>query len=348
MQATAKQIAQLLGGIIVGDENVTVQGPAKIEEGIAGAISFLGNPKYEPYLYSCQSSIVLVPNDFEPKQAITATLIKVADVYSSLGILLEHFNQATQPKATKKIDQQAYVAATATIAEGATIDALAYLADKVKVGKNVRIYPHVYIGEGVVIGDDVTLHTGVKIYAACLIGNQVTIHANSVIGSDGFGFAPQADGSYQKIPQLGNVILEDRVEIGANSVIDRATMGSTIIREGAKLDNLIQVAHNVTIGKNTVLASQVGIAGSTHLGDSCMIGGQVGFAGHLQIADGTKIQAQSGIAQSVKHPNTALWGSPAMDYRQYARAAVVFKQLPQLQQRIAKLERMLQQQEKKQ
>ncbi len=339
MEATAKQIAQLLGGEIIGDEQVRVSGPAKIEEGIAGAISFLGNMKYEHYLYKCASSIVLVPNEFEPKEAVSATLIKVKDVYSSLGILLEHFNQANQEKKVANISEQAYIGQEVKIGEGAVIEPLAYIGDGVVMGANVHVYPQVYIASGVRIGDNVTLHPGVKVYKDCQIGNEVTIHANAVIGSDGFGFAPQADGSFQKIPQLGNVIIEDRVEIGANTVIDRATMGSTLIGEGVKLDNLIQIAHNVSIGKNTVMASQVGVAGSTHIDESCMIGGQVGFAGHLKIAKGTKIQAQSGIGQSIKKENTAVWGSPAMDYKKYFRAAIVFKQLPDLQRQVDQLQR---------
>lgn len=339
MQATAKQIAQLLGGEIIGDEQVAVSGPAKIEEGVAGAISFLGNMKYESYLYNCASSVVLVPADFEPKQPVTATLIKVKDVYTSLGVLLEHFNQANQERKAANISDQAYIGKNTTIGEGAVVDALAYIANDVQIGANVRIYPQVYVAAGVQIGDNVTLYPGVKIYKDCQVGNEVIIHANAVIGSDGFGFAPQADGSFQKIPQLGNVVIGNRVEIGANTVIDRATMGSTIIEDGVKLDNLIQVAHNVKIGQNTVMASQVGVAGSTQIDESCMIGGQVGFAGHLKIAKGTKIQAQSGIGQSIKKENTAVWGSPAMDYKKYFRAAIVFKQLPELQRQVDRLQK---------
>ncbi len=341
MQVTAQQICDLLGGQIVGDGQVLVSGPAKIEEGQKGAISFLGNMKYEHYIYDCPSSVILVSKDFEPQKPLTSTLIKVDDVYSSLGILLQHFNEALQDNSPNYISEQAYIDGTAQIGENAQIDALAYIAKGVKIGKNVRIYPQVYIGENVEIGDDVTLYAGVKIYHHCKIGNQVVIHSNAVIGSDGFGFAPQADGSYQKIPQLGNVILQDAVEVGANTVIDRATMNSTLIEEGVKLDNLIQIAHNVSIGKNTVVASQVGVAGSTHIGESCMIGGQVGFAGHLKIANRTKIQAQSGLAQSVKKENTALWGSPAMDYKKYFRAAVVFKHLPELQKQVYSLQKEL-------
>lgn len=347
MKVTAKQISDLLGGEIIGDENVTVNAPAKIEDGQKGAISFLGNMKYEHYVYSCASSIILVAQDFEPKQALTATLIKVADVYSSLGILLEYFNEATQSKPTGVVSPEAFIHESVSLGTNPTIDAFAYVGKGATIGDNVRIYPQVYVGEGVNIGDNVTLYSGVKIYKDCRLDNQIIIHANAVIGSDGFGFAPQADGSFQKIPQLGNVWLKDSVEIGANTVIDRATMGSTVIERGVKLDNLIQVAHNVSIGKNTVVASQVGIAGSTHIGENCMVGGQVGFAGHLQIANGTKIQAQSGLAQSVKQENTALWGSPAMDYKKYFRSAVIFKRLPELQQQITFLQKELDKIQKK-
>ncbi|BDS12508.1 UDP-3-O-(3-hydroxymyristoyl)glucosamine N-acyltransferase [Aureispira anguillae] len=341
MQVKASLINQLLGGELVGNPDVLVSKPAKIEAGEPGAISFLGNLKYESYVYTCQSSVILVAKDFEPKQNITATLIKVADVYASLGILMQYFSEAMEAQQQKEISKQAYIHEQATVGEGARVDAFAYIEKGAKIGKNAVIYPHVYIGEDVVIGDDVTLHSGVKIYRGCQLGNQVTVHANAVIGSDGFGFAPQADGSYQKIPQLGIVILGDRVDVGANTVIDRATMDATIIEEGVKLDNLIQVAHNVRVGKNTVLASQVGVAGSTQIGENCMVGGQVGFAGHLKIANGTKIQAQSGLAQSVKQENTAIWGSPAIDYKRYYRCAIVFKNLPDLQKQVDQIQKQL-------
>lgn len=339
MQVKASLINQLLGGELVGNPDVLVTKPAKIEAGEPGAISFLGNMKYEAYVYTCASSVILVHKDFEPKQSLDATLIKVDDVYASLSVLMQHFSDAMEAAQEKQISKQAYVHETATIGEGAKIDAFAYVEKGAVIGKNATIYPHVYVGADVILGNNVTLHSGVKIYRACRLGDDVTIHANTVIGSDGFGFAPQADGSYKKIPQLGIVWIANKVEIGANTVIDRATMDATVIEEGAKLDNLIQVAHNVRIGKHTVLASQVGVAGSTQIGDNCMIGGQAGFAGHLKIANGTKIQAQSGLAQSVKEENTALWGSPAIDYKHYYRCAIVFRNLPDLQKKVDKIEK---------
>lgn len=341
MKVKASQIAQLVGGKLIGDPDVWVSKPAKIEEGSPGSISFLGNMKYESYLYSCASSVVLVALDFEPKQPITATLIKVEDVYSSLAVLMQHFGQLQQTVLPPKIAAQAYVHPEAQIGKGVRIDAFAYVEKGAIIADNAVIYPHCYVGESVEIGEGTILHSGVKIYRACQIGNRVIIHANTVIGSDGFGFAPQSDGSYKKIPQLGNVIIENEVEIGANTVIDRATMNATLIEQGVKLDNLIQVAHNVKIGKNTVMASQVGVAGSTQIGASCMIGGQVGFAGHLKIANRTKIQAQSGIGQSVKKEDTAIWGSPAIDYKKYYRCAIVFKNLPELQKQVDKIQKIL-------
>ena len=254
---------------------------------------------------------------------------------------MQHFGQLQQTVLPPKIAAQAYVHPEAQIGKGVRIDAFAYVEKGAIIADNAVIYPHCYVGESVEIGEETILHSGVKIYRACQIGNRVIIHANTVIGSDGFGFAPQSDGSYKKIPQLGNVIIENEVEIGANTVIDRATMNATLIEQGVKLDNLIQVAHNVKIGKNTVMASQVGVAGSTQIGASCMIGGQVGFAGHLKIANRTKIQAQSGIGQSVKKEDTAIWGSPAIDYKKYYRCAIVFKNLPELQKQVDKIQKIL-------
>lgn len=339
MQVKASLISQLLGGELIGNPDVLVSKPAKIEEGEPGAISFLGNMKYESYVYTCASSVILVHKDFVPKQALEATLIKVADVYASLSVLMQHFSDAMAAQEDKQVSPQAYIHDSVELGADAKVDAFAYIEKGAKIGKNVTIYPQVYVGADVVLGDNVTLHSGVKIYRSCQLGDDVTIHANTVIGSDGFGFAPQADGSYKKIPQLGIVLIANKVEIGANTVIDRATMDATIIEEGAKLDNLIQVAHNVRIGKHTVLASQVGVAGSTQIGENCMVGGQAGFAGHLKIANGTKIQAQSGLAQSVKEENTAIWGSPAIDYKRYYRCAIVFKNLPELQKKVDKMEK---------
>jgi UDP-3-O-[3-hydroxymyristoyl] glucosamine N-acyltransferase len=347
MQVKASLISQLLGGELVGNPDVLVSKPAKIEAGEPGAISFLGNMKYESHVYTCASSVILVHKGFEPKEVLEATLIKVDDVYASLSVLMQYFSDAMEATEEKEISKQAYIHETAEIGAGAKIDAFAYVEKGAKIGRNVTIYPHVYVGAEVILGDNVTLHSGVKIYRACQLGDDVIVHSNTVIGSDGFGFAPQADGSYKKIPQLGIVLIANKVEIGANTVIDRATMDATIIEEGAKLDNLIQVAHNVRVGKHTVLASQVGVAGSTQIGDNCMVGGQAGFAGHLKIANGTKIQAQSGLAQSVKKENTAIWGSPAIDYKRYYRCAIVFKNLPELQKQVDKIEKQFQQLSKK-
>lgn len=341
MQVKASVICQLLKGELVGNPDVLVSKPAKIEEGEPGAISFLGNPKYESYIYTCQSSVILVTKDFEPKQALSATLIKVEDVYASLGILMQHFSDAMQAKQEKKISPQAYIHETATIGDGAKVDAMAYIAKGAKIGKNAVIYPHVYIGEDVEIGDDVILYSGVKIYHACQLGNRIIVHANAVIGSDGFGFAPQKDGSYKKIPQLGIVIIGDDVEIGANTVIDRATMDATVLENGVKLDNLIQIAHNVRVGKDSIMASQVGIAGSTQIGSNCMVGGQAGFGGHIKIANGTKVQAQSGVAQTIKKENTAIGGTPAIDHARYFRCMIAYKNLPDLQKQVHKIQSQL-------
>lgn len=340
---TAKMLQQLLGGELVGDPTATVSKPAKIEQGEEGAISFLGNLKYEPYLYTCQSSIILVPQDFEPKKPVKPTLLKVEDVYASLSVLLEHFGQQAQQTTTTAISPQAYIHPTAQIGVNAHIEAFAYVGEGVIIGDNVTLYAHSYVGQSAVLGNQVVLYSGVKVYHHCQLGDRVIVHANAVIGSDGFGFAPQKDGSYKKIPQLGNVVIESDVEIGANTVIDRATMDSTHIGKGAKLDNLVQVAHNVGIGAHSVIASQVGIAGSTQLGTHCMIGGQAGFAGHLNIANGTKVQAQSGLAQSIKKEGTAVWGSPAIDYKHYYRCAIVFKNLPDLQRQVDQLQKKLDQ-----
>ena len=296
MEFSAQQIADFLHGEIIGDNQVKVNNLSKIEEGKPGTLTFLANPKYTHHIYTTQASIVLVNRDFEPEQKIKATLIKVNDAYSCLAQLLNLVNQARPEK--KGIDKDTCIAASATISQSVYIGAFAYVSENVKVGENVKIYPQVYIGDNVTIGDNTILYPGVKIYHDCVIGKNCIIHAGAVIGADGFGFAPH-NGIYVKIAQIGNVIIEDQVEIGANTTIDRATMGSTIVRKGAKLDNLIQVAHNVEIGENTVMAAQVGVAGSTKIGSHCMVGGQVGFAGHITIGDRVNIGAQSGIPNHV-------------------------------------------------
>lgn len=326
MEFSAKQIAEFIQGEIVGNENATVHTFAKIEEGIPGAISFLSNPKYTPYIYTTQSSIVLVNKDFVPEQEIKATLIKVENAYDSLAKLLTLYEQS-KPKKTG-IDSLAYVASTAKIGENVYIAPFAYIGDYAEIGNDVMIHAHATIGEHVKIGNNCVVYPNTTVYHDCRIGNNCTLHAGSVIGADGFGFAPTPDG-YEKIPQIGIVILEDNVEIGANTCIDRATMGATVIHKGVKLDNLIQVAHNVEVGENTVMASQVGVAGSTKIGQWCMFGGQVGVAGHIKVGDKVTVGAQTGIAGSIKSENT-VQGSPAIDAKNFGRSSVVFKKLPDI------------------
>ena len=336
MQVTAKDLAILLNGTVEGNPDIMVHKPSKIEEGEIGTISFLGNPKYEHYAYTTQSSVLLVSQAFVPTQSIAATLIRVEDVYASVAILLDRFG-AVEKKAAI-ISSRASIHAGATIAEGVTIGDFVVIEQGACIGHASFIYPQVYIGENVKIGKNVILYPGVRVYKDCEIGDNCILHANTVIGSDGFGFAPLEDGSYKKVVQIGNVIIERNVEIGANTAIDRATMGSTIIREGVKLDNLIQIAHNVEVGRNTVIAAQTGIAGSTKLGEQCMIGGQCGFVGHITVADGTKTQAQSGVASTIKEPNKAWFGYPAIPYNDYLRAFTIFKKLPDLAKRVLAIE----------
>lgn len=326
MEFSAKQIAEYTQGTIVGDENATVHTFAKIEEGVPGALSFLSNPKYTPYIYETQSSIVLVNKDFEPEHDIKATLIKVDNAYESLAKLLALY-ETFKPKKSG-IDPLAFIAKSATIGEGAYIAPYAVIGEGVVIGKNCSIHAHAVIGDGVKIGDNVSIYPNVTIYNDCRLGNNVTLHAGCVVGSDGFGFAPSAEG-YEKIPQIGIVVIEDNVEIGANTCIDRATMGATIIHKGVKLDNLIQIAHNVEVGSHTVMASQVGIAGSTKVGEWCMFGGQVGVAGHSKIGDRLTAGAQTGIPGSLKG-NQAVMGTPAIDPKVFARASVVYKHLPEM------------------
>ena len=340
MQITAKELAHFLGGTIEGDPNVTVSQPSKIEEGGPGTISFLGNPKYESYAYTTTASILLVNKDFTPKASISATLLRVDDVYASVAKLLQQFGQQTQ-QATG-ISETAVVSDSAVIGEQVTIGPGVIIGEGAQIEDGVVILAQAYIGKGVHVGANALIYPGVRILDQCQIGKNCIIHANVVIGSDGFGFAPKADRSYDKIVHVGNVIIEDQVEIGANTTIDRATMGSTIIREGAKLDNLLQIGHNVEVGAHTVIAAQAGVAGSTKIGKYCRIGGQVGFAGHVAIADGSQIQAQSGIASSIKEPDQAWFGSPIIPYRDFIRSHSVFKKLPDLYKSISRLERELQ------
>lgn len=339
MQLSAQEIAKILDGSVEGDPEVSVSRPSKIEEGGEGTITFLANPKYEEFAYTTTASVLLVNRSFEPKKQIGATLIRVDDVYSALSTLLENFGGQLDMNAG--VSEYASVSASAELGEGVAVGMFSIIEANVKIGTGCKIAAQVFIGKNVQLGKNVTVYPGARILHDSVIGDNCTIHPNVVIGSDGFGFAPQDNGTYKKIPQTGNVIIENDVEIGSNTTIDRATMGSTIIRSGVKLDNLIQVAHNVEIGENTVVAAQTGIAGSTKIGKNCRIGGQVGFAGHLNIADGTQIQAQSGIASHVKEPNTALFGYPAIGYRDYVRSYAVFKKLPDLYRRIAELERQI-------
>ncbi len=336
MEFTAKQIAQFIQGKIEGDENATVNTFSKIEEGKPGAITFLSNPKYTHFIYNTQASIVIVNEDVEFEQPVNTTLIRVKNAYECIAKLLQLY-ASVQPKKTG-IDSLAFISEKAKVGENCYVGAFAYIANGAEVGNNCQIYPHAYIGEGVKIGDNALIYPHVTIYKGCVIGNNVTLHAGCVIGSDGFGFAPTEQG-YDKIPQIGIVTIEDDVEIGANTCIDRSTMGTTIIHKGAKLDNLIQIAHNVEIGSNTVMASQVGIAGSAKVGDWCMFGGQVGVAGHISIADHTQIGAQAGITGTVKKEGETIIGSPAWDAKGFMKSAAIFRRLPAMYQQINDLKK---------
>ncbi|MBZ4675846.1 MAG: lpxD [Anaerophaga sp.] len=339
MEFTAKQIAELIQGEIEGNENQVVRDVSKIEEGRPETLTFLANPKYEHYIYTTEASVVIVNKSFKPGKPVKATLIKVDDAYQALARLLQ-FYESSLPKKTG-IEQPSFIHETSEMGDFVYVGAFAYIGEKTKIGKNVQIWPGAFIGEGVNIGDNTIVYSGVKIYKHCKIGSDCILHAGAVIGADGFGFAPGPDGEYQKIPQVGNVVIEDLVEIGANTTIDRATMGSTIVRRGAKLDNLVQVAHNVEIGYNTVIAAQSGIAGSTKIGSNCMFGGQTGISGHLKVPDGTKLAAQTGIAGPIKKENTALMGSPAFDAMQFNRSYVIFKKLPDLYKQLQDIQQKI-------
>jgi len=337
MEFNAATIAGFLKGEIEGNPEIKVNTIAKIEEGHEGALSFLANPKYEHYIYTTKSSIVLVNKSFVPSQKIEATLIKVENAYESFASLLRLVDQA-RPRKTG-IHPSAVIEASAKVGSDVYIGPYTYIGENAVIGDKCAIYPHVYIGDSTKVGANSILNPGVKVYHECVIGSGCIIHAGSVIGSDGFGFAPQSENEYMKIPQLGNVILEDNVEIGANVTIDRATMGSTIIRKGVKLDNLIQIGHNVEVGENTVMAAQTGISGSTKIGKNCMFGGQVGLAGHIKIANGTKIGAQSGILSEIKEENTAVIGTPVIEIRNFMKSSILFKRLPELKAKIDTLEK---------
>ena len=341
MTFTANQIALLINGKVEGDAAAAVSSFGKIEEAKAGELSFLSNPKYEEYLYTSSASVILINDGFELKQPVKATLIRVTDAYSSFAILLNKYQEIAQQQITG-IQEPVYISKTASYGNNVFIGAFAYLGENSSIGDNTKIYPNAYIGDNVKIGNNSTIYPGAKIYHNTVIGNNVIIHAGTIIGSDGFGFAPLPDGSYLKIPQIGNVIIEDNVEIGSNTTIDRATMGSTIIKTGAKLDNLIQVAHNVEIGSSTVIAAQTGISGSTKIGNRVLIGGQAGIVGHITLGDGAKINAQSGVSKSIE-PGKSVTGSPAYDMTAALRSQAVARKLPDLEKRIKELEAIIKQ-----
>ena len=336
MKFTAEQIAGILEGTVVGDSNIEVSKLAKIEEGTEGSLTFLANPKYKSFIYSTKASITIVNSDFEPEEQITTTLIKVEDAYKAFSKLLEYYNQIKLNKFG--IEQPSYISDSSELGENIYVGAFSYIGDNVSLGANVKIFPNSYIGDNVTIGDNSIVFSGAKIYSECIIGNNCVINSGAIIGADGFGFVPDEKGEYSKVPQIGNVIIEDNVDIGAATTIDRATLGSTIIRKGVKLDNQIQIAHNVEIGKNTVIAAQTGIAGSTKIGENCQIGGQVGIAGHLTLGNNVRIQAQSGIGRNIKD-NETLQGSPSFGYTDWNKSYVYFKNLPKIVKTINDLEK---------
>ncbi len=340
MEFTVEQIALMLKGEIKGDKSLKISQLAKIEEGSEGCISFLANLKYEQYLYSTNSSAVIVDKTFEPKKAYSTTLILVENAYASFTVLLQEY-QKLLAQNKKGIEQPSFISESAKIGQDVYIGAFAYIGSNCSIGDNTKIYPNVSISDSCVIGKNCTIYSGAIIYHNTIMGDGCTIHGNAVIGADGFGFAPQADGTFATIPQLGNVVLENNVSIGANTTVDRATMGSTILREGVKIDNLVQIAHNVEIGKNTVIAALTGISGSAKLGESCMIGGQVGMNGHISVANRTIVTAQSGITKSVKQEGRIMAGSPAQDSHNNLKSQVLYKNLPKIEQRLREVESKL-------
>ncbi|MFM7023130.1 MAG: UDP-3-O-(3-hydroxymyristoyl)glucosamine N-acyltransferase [Flavobacteriales bacterium] len=337
MEFTAQQIAAMLNGTIEGDAQAKVNTVAKIEEGHAGALSFLANPLYTQYIYDCGSSVVLVNKDFQAERAVKPTLIRVENAYEAFAGLLEQYDKIKRQRSGSEGPN--FIGKNSTHGENIYLGAFASVGNNVKIGKNVQLHAQVSIGDNCVIGDNTIVYSGAKVYEGCVVGSHCILHAGVVVGSDGFGFSPNSENNYKKVPQIGNVVVEDHVEIGANTTIDRATMGSTIIRKGVKLDNLVQIAHNVEIGENTVIAGQTGVAGSTKIGRNCMIGGQVGIVGHLTIADGVKIAAQSGVGHSITKEGSIVQGSPAFDIADYRRSYVVFRNLPELSKKISDLEK---------
>lgn len=339
MEFSAVQIATFLSGTVEGDPEVKVYNVAKIEEGAPGMLSFLANPKYSQYLYTTKSSIVLINNDFELQGEVTATLIRVPDAYAAFAQLLGLYQQFMQSKSG--VSSLAFISKDATYGDDVYIGEFAFIGERVKIGNRVKIYPQAYIGDDAVIGDDTIVYAGAKLYAQTVVGKSCILHSGCVIGADGFGFAPQEDGSYKKIPQIGNVSIGDNVEIGANTCVDCATMGSTRIHNGVKLDNLIQVAHNVELGNNTAMAAQTGVSGSTKIGANCIVAGQVGIAGHLHIANNTKIGAQSGIISNIKREGEEVMGSPVMPVKDFLRMSIHLRQMDKLVRRVEELEKKL-------
>ena len=337
MKFTATQIAELLNGRVEGNPNAEVWNVAKIEEGATGMLSFLANPKYTHYIYETHSSVVIVNDDFEPTAPIQATLIRVQDAYASFAKLLAFYDQMTQNK--QGVSSLAFVSSTAQCGENLYLGEFTFVGEHAHIGNNVKIYPQVYVGDGSIIGDNTVLYPGVKLYRNTVIGKNCILHAGVVLGADGFGFAPQADGHYEKIPQVGNVVVEDNVEIGANTTIDRSTMGSTRVCKGVKLDNLIHLAHNTEVGENTAMAAQVGVSGSTHIGKNCVVGGQSGFVGHLTIADGSKFGGQSGIMGSIRQENQEFMGTPIQPLRQYLVSNARFRHIDEMARKLEAIEK---------
>lgn len=339
MQFTAHEISLLLNGAVEGDPFVVVKQLAKIEEAEPGSIAFLAHPKYEPFIYDTRASVIIVNNDLVLTQPVSSTLIRVEDARVAFSILLEKYNTLKLDKTG--VESHAFVHPTAKIGDNVYVGSFAYIGANAVIGDNTKIYPQTYLGDNVKIGENCMLFSGVKIYADCIIGSNVTVHSCSVIGGDGFGFAPQSDGSYTKVSQIGNVIIEDDVEVGSNTCIDRATMGSTIIRKGVKLDNLIQIAHNAEIGQNTVIAAQSGVSGSSKVGENCIVGGQVGIVGHITVAKNSQIQAKSGVNKSIETEGKKWGGAPFDSLNRYLRSSVVIQRLPELEKKIEDLERLL-------
>ena len=342
MQFPAAQIALIVNGKVEGDASIAVDSIGKIEEATGGQLTFYANPKYEDFLYSTKASIIIINEDYELKQPVNATLIRVPDAYSAFATLLSKYQEIMQQQLTG-VQEPSYISKTASYGQNVFIGAFAYLGENVKLGNNTKIFPHVFLGNNVTVGDSTIIHSGVKIYHDCKVGDQVTIHSGTVIGSDGFGYAPQTDGIPKKVPQIGNVVIEDNIEIGANTTIDRATIGSTIIKSGAKLDNLIQIAHNVEVGNFTVIAAQVGVSGSTKIGKGVIIGGQAGLAGHINIADNVKINGQSGVNKSVKTAGIVITGTNAYEYTKAMRSMAIARNLPEMERRIHDLEALVKQ-----